>query len=92
MIRNFIHKGLSKFYFTGSLSGIQPSHARKLSLILARLGAIVSPEDMNLPRFDFHGLKGDREGSYSVGVNKNWRLVFKFDGKDPFDVDYLDYH
>ncbi len=47
---------------------------------------------MNLPGFDFHRLGGDRKAEYAVSVNKNWRIMFKFDGLDVYEVDYLDYH
>ena len=61
-------------------------------MILARLESIHRPEDMKLPGFDFHPLRGELKGVYSVGINKNWRIIFKFDGTDSFDVDYVDYH
>lgn len=92
MIKNFSHKGLKTFYDTGKTTGIQVVHQRKLQLILARLDAVHRPEDMNLPGFDFHKLAGDMKGYYAVSVNKNWRIVFKFDGKDVEHVDYIDYH
>lgn len=92
MIRNFLHKGLKNFYLIESLAGIKPDHKKRLKLILVRLDAIYQPEDMNLPGFDFHKLVGDNEDYYSVSVNKNWRIIFKFDGKDAHDVDYVDYH
>lgn len=92
MIKNFLHKGLRTFYETGKTNGIQTIHQRKLVLILARLDAIHKPEDMNLPGLKFHKLSGNMKGYYSVSVNKNWRIVFQFDGKDAYDVDYIDYH
>lgn len=92
MIKNFIHKGLKIFYETGKTTGIQTIHQRKLELILVRLDAIHKPEDMNLPGFGFHKLSGNMKGSYAVSVNKNWRIVFQFDGKDAYNVDYIDYH
>lgn len=92
MIKSIIHKGLKVFYETRKTTGIQVIHQRKLQLILARLDAIHKPEDMNLPGFDFHKLTGDMKGFYTVSVNKNWRIIFKFDGKNPYNVDYMDYH
>lgn len=92
MIKNFLHKGLKKFYLTGNSSGVKQIHVAKLRLILARLEVIHRPEDMNLPGFDFHPLHGDRKGQYAVTVQKNWRVVFKFDSTDAYDVDYIDYH
>ena len=92
VIISFKHKALKKFYETGNTSGIQHRHETRLRLILARLEAIHQPEDMNLPGFDFHPLKGQRKEEYAVSVNKNWRLIFKFNGKDVYDVNYEDYH
>jgi proteic killer suppression protein len=92
MIRNFQHKGLERFYLTGSSAKIQPAYERRLRMILARLESIHKPEDMKLPGFDFHVLHGDMKDWYSVSVNKNWRIIFKFDGVDVYAVDYIDYH
>lgn len=92
MIKAFRHKGLEKFFHTGSKAGIQPMHAPRLRLQLARLDAASEPEDMNLPGWKFHALKGDLAGHFAVTVNKNWRLTFTFDGEDAALVDYQDYH
>lgn len=92
MIKNFLHKGLKKFYLKGDSSGLKQLHVARIRLILTRLEIIHKPEDMNLPGFDFHLLKGERKGQYAVTVQKNWRIVFQFDGVDAFDVDYVDYH
>jgi proteic killer suppression protein len=92
MISHFTHKGLEAFYNEGRLSGVQPSHSRRLRLILARLSAIYHPEDMNLPGFHFHKLSGKKRNFFSVKVNKNWRVIFEFDGKSAYNVDYVDYH
>lgn len=60
--------------------------------ILARLNAAVTPEDMNLPGFKLHRLKGDFAKYWAVTVRANWRIIFRFDEGDAFGVDYLDYH
>ena len=92
MIKSFKHKGLESFYLKGYTSKIQPSHERRLRMILVRLESAHKPEDMKLPGFDFHPLRGDLKDFYSVSVNKNWRIIFKFNETDAFDVDYIDYH
>ncbi|MCX7114306.1 MAG: type II toxin-antitoxin system RelE/ParE family toxin [Gammaproteobacteria bacterium] len=92
MIKTIKHKGLGRFYNTGTLSGIQAHHARRLQLILTRLDASVNPEDMDLPGLHLHQLKGQLKGFYSVTVQSNWRIVFRFDGDNACDVDYVDYH
>lgn len=92
MIKSFEHKGLQAFFETGSKAGIQPHHAPKLARQLARLNAAKAPEDMNLPGWRLHPLVGSLTGHYSVSVNGNWRLTFRFDGGDAVLVDYQDYH
>lgn len=92
MIKNFKHKGLERFFLTGSKAGIQAAHVRKLRLILGRLHASTSPRDMNLPGLYLHELKGEREGTWSVRVSGNWRLTFTFDGQDASEINLEDYH
>jgi proteic killer suppression protein len=92
MIQSFRHKGLAKFFVTGSRAGIQAAHADRLQLILAALNAAVAPNDMGLPGLKLHPLKGTRSGTWSVSVSGNWRVTFRFSGKDAVDVDYEDYH
>lgn len=92
MIRGFKHKGLARFFETGSKSGIQAQHAERLRLILAQLNAATSPSDMSLPGLGLHPLKGDRKATWAVKVSGNWRVTFTFVGKDADQVDYEDYH
>lgn len=83
---------MKKFYQTGSTAGINAKHKFQLQIILQRLDAAVEPNDMNLPDMRFHKLTGDFKGYYSVTVNKNWRVIFEFEGIHAVLVDYLDYH
>ena len=92
MIRSFKHKGLARFFETGSKSGIRSQHAVRLRLILGRLNAATQPEDMSLPGLRLHPLKGSRKGIWAVWVSGNWRVTFKFVGADAEVVDYEDYH
>lgn len=92
MIRSFKHKGLERFFLKGIKSGIQMKHGARLRLILGRLGASVEPTDMDLPGLGLHRLRGRRKGTWAVSVSGNWRLTFRFEGKDAVDVDYEDYH
>ena len=92
MVRGFKHKGLAKFFETSSKAGVQAQHAERLRLILGRLSAATTPRDMALPGLDLHPLKGDRKGTWAVSVSGNWRVTFKFVGKDADSVDYEDYH
>lgn len=92
MIKKFRHKGLSRFFSTGSVSGVQAAHGYRLTLILGRLHAATKPKDMDLPGLRLHELKGSGKGRWSVWVNGNWRVTFRFEGVDACDVDYEDYH
>jgi proteic killer suppression protein len=92
MIKSFRHKGLEKFFKTGSKAGIQPQHASRLRLQLTALEHAVSTKDMNAPGWRLHRLSGDFAGFYAVMVSGNWRLIFRFEGKEALDVDYVDYH
>ena len=92
MIRTFRHKGLAKFFLTGSRAGIQAAHAERIRLILASLSAASAPADMGLPGLRLHPMKGGRSGTWPVTVSGSWRITFRFDGKDAVDVDYEDYH
>jgi proteic killer suppression protein len=83
---------LAKFFETGSKAGIQANHAERLRLILGRLSAATSPQDMALPRLKLHQLGGDRHGTWAVSVSGNWRVTFRFIGKDADAVDYEDDH
>jgi proteic killer suppression protein len=92
MITSWKHKGLKLFYETGSTAKIKPAHADKLHDILQALDVITDPEQMNFPGLRLHKLRGKLKGFYSVTVNKNWRVIFSFDGVNVILVDYLDYH
>ena len=92
VITRWAHKGLREFFETGSTRGIRPEHAGRLRLILARLNASAEPRDMTLPGLRLHPLKGRLKGVWAVDVSGNWRVVFRFAGKDAVDVDYGDYH
>lgn len=92
MILSFIHKGLEKFYKTETTAGIQFKHAKRLKLILSNLDQAEKPYDMDLPGLQLHELKGDRKGIWSVTVSGNWRVTFRFYGRDAEIVNYEDYH
>ena len=92
MIRNIKHKGLERFFTKGKKTGIRPEHEKRLRLILARLSAAREPKDMNLPGLRLHMLTGELEGYWSVTVSANWRVIFRYENEEFYDVDYLDYH
>ena len=92
MIKSFRHKGVQRFFETGSKAGIQPKHAARLNLQLTALNLARSQEKMNAAGWDFHPLKGELAGLWAVKVSGNWRLTFGFEGEDAILVDYQDYH
>ena len=92
MITGFRHKGLRRLFETGDASGINPQFAAKLTRQLTALHGAAAPEDMNLPGYRLHALKGSRAGQWAVWVSGNLRLVFEFDGTTAVNVDLVDYH
>ncbi|MFA5683888.1 MAG: type II toxin-antitoxin system RelE/ParE family toxin [Lysobacteraceae bacterium] len=92
MIVSFRHKGVEALYRTGSVRGVQSAHAAKLLRILAALDAAASPAELNQPAYKLHPLKGNLKGHWSIWVNGNWRVTFRFVGADVELVDYQDYH
>lgn len=92
MIRGFRHKGLRRFFETGSKLGVHAQHVDRLRLVLAQLNAATAPRDMDLPGLNLHPLKGERKGTWAVSVSGNWRVTFRFLGKEADAVDYEDYH
>jgi proteic killer suppression protein len=92
MIKSFKHKGLEKFYDSGSTKGIQAIHAKKLRMQLAALDTAQSIEDMDIPGYRLHQLTGDRKGIWTITVNANWRLTFEFEAGNVYILNYEDYH
>ncbi|HEX6833395.1 MAG TPA: type II toxin-antitoxin system RelE/ParE family toxin [Rudaea sp.] len=92
MTRSFRHKGLRRFFETGSTAGIQPAHRKRLQTILTSLESAGAVEDMKVPAFCLHALKGEQKGRWSVWVNGNWRVTFEFRDSHAYALDYEDYH
>ena len=92
MIRSIRHRGLRRFFGHDDRSKLRPDLVYKIALLLSRLDAAVTIDDMNVQGFGLHRLGGDLKGFWSVTVSRNWRIVFRFEEGDAFDVDFLDYH
>ena len=92
MIKSFRHKGLKRFYASGSTAGIQADHAKKLRMQLAALDTAMSVEDMDIPGFRLHPLKGKDKGRWSIWINGNWPMTFEFRDGNAYILDYEDYH
>jgi proteic killer suppression protein len=92
MIRSFRHRGLKALYEGRSEKRVSPQHVLRLRDVLAVLDRSRKPEDMALPGFRLHPLKGALKGHWSVSVSGNWRVTFRLENGDAYDVDYRDYH
>lgn len=90
MIQSFSHRGLELFFSKGSYKAIPAQYAARLIRLLDRLEAAVVPEDMDLPGYRFHQLKGKKKGTYAVLVSGDLRMTFKFDGENAVSVDLED--
>ena len=92
MIQSFRHRGLKRFFESGDVSGIQPNHGKRLRMLLAALDTAHTIDDMNVPGFRLHPLKGKDRGRWSAWVDGNWRLTFVFRNGQAYVLDYEDYH
>ena len=92
MIRSFQHGGLKRLYERGDRSGVRADMVDRVERIITVLDAATAPQALDLPRYRLHPLKGELKGFWSVTVRANWRIVFRFEGTDAFDVELIDYH
>ncbi len=92
MIQSFRSRALRRLMERGDERRIRPEHRERVRDILVRLNASASPDDMDLPGFRLHRLRGEYAGYWAVTVSANWRVVFRFEDGHAADVDYLDYH
>ena len=92
MIKTFRHKGLRRFFEDDEGSKLPSDMLERIRLVLSTLHAAQEIEGMNLPTFRLHHLKGEWKGFFSVTVRANWRIIFRFEDGDAFDVDFVDYH
>ena len=92
MIHSFRHKGLRKLFETGSAAGVQASHTKRLRLQLTALDTAHVIDDLDIPGFGLHPLKGQMRGRWAISVNGNWRITFEFKDGNAYVLDYEDYH
>ncbi|NJM31055.1 MAG: plasmid maintenance system killer [Rhizobiales bacterium] len=92
MIKTFRSKALAKLWSTGRTARIGGKLHRRILVRLDRLDVVSAAEQMNLPGFDFHALKGFVPVRYTVHVNRPWCITFEFDEGDAFRVDFEQYH
>jgi toxin HigB-1 len=92
MIKSFKHRGLKRLYERDDRSGIRPDLFDTVERILTVLDSATTPHDLDIPGYRLHPLKGELKGFWAVTVRANWRIVFRFEGTDAFDVELIDYH
>jgi len=92
LIARFRHRGLKRLYERGDRRGVSAQHLEKIERILARLDESQRVQDMALPGFRLHALKGDLKDFWAVSVSGNWRIIFRFEGGQAYDMDLIDYH
>jgi toxin HigB-1 len=92
MVRSFRHKGLQRLFQHDDGSKLPPDMVARIKLILSTLHAAQEIEAMNIPTFRLHPLKGELKGFFSVTVRANWRIIFRFEGGEAFNLDFIDYH
>lgn len=92
MIKSFRHKGLGRFFESGNASGVQANHVKRLRMQLIALDTAQTIDDMDIPGYRLHPLKGQMLGRWSVTVNGNWLLTFEFRDGNAYILDYEDYH
>ncbi|MDP3183424.1 MAG: type II toxin-antitoxin system RelE/ParE family toxin [Desulfobaccales bacterium] len=92
MVRSFRHKGLQRLFQHDDGSKLPPDMVARIRLILSTLHATQEIESMDIPTFRLHPLKGALQGFFSVTVRANWRIIFRFEGGEAFDIDFVDYH
>ena len=83
---------MQRLFERGDRSKIRADIIDKVERVIARLDAASEPADMEVPGFGLHALTGDRKGFWSVVISRNWRVTFRFEGGDAYDVDFVDYH
>jgi proteic killer suppression protein len=92
MIVSFRHRGLKRFFENDDRSRLPPDQVEKIAVILARLDAAAQIGETSVPGFGLHRLAGKLKAFWSVSVTANWRITFRFDDGEAFDVDLVDYH
>ena len=92
MIRTLRHRGLKRLYEHGDPSKVRADQAQRIALALADLDDASKPSELDLPGYRLHPLKGDLKGLWSISISAHWRIIFRFEEGDAYDVDLIDYH
>ena len=92
MIRTFKNKALEKLFKEGNAKGIAKEIEKKTRVRLEVIDTAIIIDDINIPGYSLHELKGDRQGTWSIKVSGNWRITFTFNDNNAYDIDIEDYH
>lgn len=92
MIRTFRNKALEKLFKEGNVKGVPKDLEKRIRVRLEVIDSAKFVDDIRIPGYDLHELKGDKKGTWSIKVSGNWRITFKFDNKDAYDIGLEDYH
>lgn len=92
MIKSFRRRSLKRLFEEDDRRGINAEHVEKIRRILAHMKSFSRPDDMDIPGFNLHPLKGELAGFWSVTVRANWRIIFRFEDGDATDIDLINYH
>ncbi len=92
MLRTFRHRGLKRLFQRDDASGVSADQLTRIEDVLAHLDVAMRPTDLDLPGYRLHRLRGQRKGFWSVTISGNWRIIFRVEDGDVYDVDLVDYH
>ncbi len=91
-IQTIRHRGLQRLYARGDANSVRADQAERIALALADLDSASKPSALDLPGYRLHPLKGNMKGYWSISISANWRIIFRFEEGDAYDVDLVDYH
>ena len=92
MIRTLRHRGLKRLHERGDPSKLRADQMERIGIALADLNAAKTPQDLDLPGYRLHPLKGDLKGFWSIRISANWCIIFRFEDGEACEVDLIDYH
>jgi len=92
MIQTFRNKALERLLKEGNAKGMPKELEKRTRARLEAIDSATVIDNLRIPGYDLHELKGDRKETWSVKVSANWRITFKFRDNDAYDLDLEDYH
>jgi toxin HigB-1 len=92
MIRTFKNKAVERLFREGKVKGVPKELEKRIRVRLEVIDSAEVIDDIRIPGYDLHELKGDRKGTWSIKVSGNWRITFNFENKDAYDIELEDYH